>query len=391
MDSLIPLDKAFPDSFIHNSSLLQPTPLAPDGRPFPPADLAYRVGGTGYEGFFRIGAGVKQRILQALPQGFSFEGKRIYEFGCGSGRVLRHFYPEAETCEFWGSDIDYPSIAWLTENLSPPFFVFQNTEHPTLPLDSNSFDLIFTISVFSHIHVNWSQWMMELRRILKPGGLCFTSFLGPNIFEKFTLRPYVENEYGLFAKDLHQDWDKGGPTVFLSPDWIKTYWGSLFEIDLIALGGLMDFQSIVMMHKPAESGKPLKRSDAPVVQMGVTHAINPNASGHIEAAYPPESRLADAYGIRGHGKVPLRGWVAFKGDRPVKTEVTIAGREAATLFASDLERKEDSVFPETPSFLFNYSLDIEGLKAGRHDLRMNFLSLNGESHWLSIPLIVEEQ
>ncbi|MFN8449033.1 MAG: hypothetical protein U0521_10680 [Anaerolineae bacterium] len=51
--------------------------------------------------------------------------------------------------------------------------------------------------------------MMELRRILKPGGLCFTSFLGPNIFEKFTLRPYVENEYGLFAKKiLHQDWDK---------------------------------------------------------------------------------------------------------------------------------------------------------------------------------------
>ncbi|MFN8449034.1 MAG: hypothetical protein U0521_10685 [Anaerolineae bacterium] len=75
----------------------------------------------------------------------------------------------------------------------------------------------------------------------------------------------------------------------------------------------------------------------------------------------------------------------------MKTEVTIAGREAATLFASDLERKEDSVFPETPSFLFNYSLDIEGLKAGRHDLRMNFLSLNGESYWLSIPLIVEEQ
>jgi hypothetical protein len=34
---------------------------------------------------------------------------------------MRQFLPEAEEAEFWGCDIDGPSIEWLQENLAPPF------------------------------------------------------------------------------------------------------------------------------------------------------------------------------------------------------------------------------------------------------------------------------
>ncbi|MEA2368063.1 MAG: hypothetical protein QOH38_781, partial [Thermoleophilaceae bacterium] len=70
----------------------------------------------------------RARVEAALPADWSWAGRRALDFGCGAGRVLRHFLPEAEEAEFWGCDIDGPSIEWLQENLTPPFHFFQTEE-----------------------------------------------------------------------------------------------------------------------------------------------------------------------------------------------------------------------------------------------------------------------
>jgi SAM-dependent methyltransferase len=92
---------------------------------------------------------VSDRIQCFLPPDWSFEGKRVLDFGCGSARVLRHFLDEARHGEFWGCDIDGPSIDWIASNLSPPLRCFQNEPEPPLALEASYLDLIWATSVFT--------------------------------------------------------------------------------------------------------------------------------------------------------------------------------------------------------------------------------------------------
>ena len=67
-----------------------------------------------------LGPETRTALIDLLLPDWSFEGKRVMDFGCGAGRTLRYFLEEAERAESWGVDIDAPSVDLLTETVSPP-------------------------------------------------------------------------------------------------------------------------------------------------------------------------------------------------------------------------------------------------------------------------------
>jgi len=182
-----------------------------------------------------MGTESKSRILGALPPGWNIEGKRVLDFGCGAGRTLRQFIPEAEIAEFHGCDIDEPSIEWLDEHLSPPLHVFANRESPPLERPDASFDLIYCLSVFTHLTESWSAWLLELHRLLRPDGFLIATFLGPKRAAR-VLSPHVVGDgidpdrIGMNELAHGRPWDFGGPLVVHSPWWIRAHWGRAFEI-----------------------------------------------------------------------------------------------------------------------------------------------------------------
>lgn len=213
--------------------------------PYPPIELATRVGelhGADFDLYELIGRTVRDEILAALPEDWTFDGKRVLDFGCGAGRTLRHFLEEAEVGSFFGCDIDAPSIAWLQSNLSPPLHPFTNEEKPPLRLESESLDLIWAISVFTHISDHWAAWLAELHRVLRDGGLLIATIFGPGLSEEWTEAtpdprlergdPMVNEADRTGMNVLHhgRSWDQGGPAVFLSAWWIEAHWGRAFEI-----------------------------------------------------------------------------------------------------------------------------------------------------------------
>ncbi len=125
------------------------------------------------------GRRIRDDIVELLPGGWDFTGKRALDFGCGAGRVLRHFLAEAEVAEFEGCDIDVPSIDWLNRHLWPPFKGVVAQEAPPLGYADGSFDLIWAASVFTHLSDLWSAWLLELHRILVDDGILIATFLGP--------------------------------------------------------------------------------------------------------------------------------------------------------------------------------------------------------------------
>jgi SAM-dependent methyltransferase len=210
---------------------------AVDGFPVPPRSLIARAGATpggDVVAEYLSGGGMKQHLMSLVTEqrgGHTPEALRILDFGCGAGNVLRHFGDEARHGEVWGCDIDLPSVEWLREHLSPPFRFFAvPTDDTALPTPDDHFDLIYAISVFTHISENWADWLLELHRTLSPEGLLMATFLGEGMAEAEVAGPWDPDRVGMNVLRPGQDWDGGGPTVFLSDWWIRTHWGLAFEI-----------------------------------------------------------------------------------------------------------------------------------------------------------------
>ena len=179
----------------------------------------------------------KEAVLDLLPSEWSFDGRRMLDFGSGAGRLLRHFINEAERGEFYGCDVDPEMIAWMDEHLVPPLSGALATNiEPPLPFPDDHFDLVTAFSVFTHITTYWAEWILELQRVIKPGGFALVTVLGDAMSRDLTPVPWDENATAMncfgfgphvwrFALVLHSEW------------WIRTHWGRAFEIHEVRLSG----------------------------------------------------------------------------------------------------------------------------------------------------------
>lgn len=221
------------------------------GLPLPPHDLLMRVGGPPGQAFDTLGAKLAADLSKAFPSDFSWQDARVLDFGCGIGRVLRHFVDYANQWhEFWGCDIHEESISWLEANLSPPFRFVKTSETPPLPFESDYFDLIYGISVFTHLtEEQWAGWLEELRRVTRPGGTVILTYHNRVAYERRFNRPFREEAVGLEVHGHDIDWDRGGPRAYHSDWWIRENWGEYFAIERLVDHGLQNWQSIAVMRK----------------------------------------------------------------------------------------------------------------------------------------------
>jgi SAM-dependent methyltransferase len=222
--------------------------------PPPPPHLAEYVGDRNrpdpVASYLGAGRALRQEILSMLPADWTWEGRRVLDFGCGSGRVLRHFLQEAQVAEIYGCDIHAESINWGKANLCPPLHMFKSEERPPLPLRDEQLDLIWTMSVFTHLTDTWSAWLLELHRILRPNGLLIASFMGEGMSEILANEPWDESRIGMNVLGPGMGWEAGGPMVLHSPWWIEAHWGRAFDVLSMRPTGLIGTgQGVVVMRK----------------------------------------------------------------------------------------------------------------------------------------------
>jgi SAM-dependent methyltransferase len=203
--------------------------------PLPPQELARYVGHRSDDdplaAYEAAGRRLSGFLHSVLPDEWSLEGKRLLDFGCGSGRVLRYLGVEAEHTELHGCDIDEQSVQWLKENLCPPVAeVFLSFPQPPLPKPDEHYDLIYAFSVFTHLTDQWSDWILELHRLLSRDGLLVVSFAGRALSEKVSRIPWDEDRIGMNVLQMGQGWERGGPMVLHSRWWITAHWGRAFEL-----------------------------------------------------------------------------------------------------------------------------------------------------------------
>lgn len=207
--------------------------------PLPPLHLANRVcslegRGDPFEAYERLGAEAKETIVELLPEGWAFEGRRVLDFGAGAGRTLRHFVDEAQTAELWGVDIHEESINWFQRSLCPPLNGAAGPVVPPLTFDSGSFDLIWALSVFTHLTDTSAAWLLELHRLLKPEGLLIATYMGRWNSQAFLDEPWEEDRIGMNVLRHDQGWEMGGPMILMSDWWVREHWGRAFDFEAVA-------------------------------------------------------------------------------------------------------------------------------------------------------------
>ncbi len=134
------------------------------------------------------------------------------------------------TGELWGCDIDPACIAWNTEHLGPSISFVVNNDAPPLPFESEKFDLVYALSVFTHIDRHWASWLLELHRVLAPGGILVATIMSEAMCEAVSGQEWNESRVGMNVYECGQQWALGGPMVLHSPWWIREHWGRAFDV-----------------------------------------------------------------------------------------------------------------------------------------------------------------
>jgi SAM-dependent methyltransferase len=160
---------------------------APDGLPLPPATLVDLVAGTPYLRWFLDGgtlaaASIREALAEQSTDVAAMES--VLDFGCGCGRVLRHW--SALRGALHGCDYNKDGIRWCQANL--PFArCAVNALDPPLPYADRTFDLAYALSVFTHLPEALQRpWVDELFRVVRPGGFCLISVHGQRYLPELT-------------------------------------------------------------------------------------------------------------------------------------------------------------------------------------------------------------
>jgi SAM-dependent methyltransferase len=160
-----------------------------DGLPLPPPRLRLLVDGRSAdaEHFLLIGAQMAASIRAAATAAGAPPERMnaVLDFGCGCGRVARHWADVAKP-RILGCDRDERPLGWCEDTL--PFLrAVRNQLAPPAPYPPQSFDLIYALSVFSHLSESLQhRWVAELRRLLRPGGLLVVSVLGDAVSHRLS-------------------------------------------------------------------------------------------------------------------------------------------------------------------------------------------------------------
>lgn len=97
---------------------------------------------------------------------------RLLDFGGATGRVFRHFLTQDEAAVTL-CDVKASNVSWVRTHFPASVEAHASGVGPPLPLPTASCDVVTAFSVFTHIDDAEHDWLEELRRVLRPGGLLY--------------------------------------------------------------------------------------------------------------------------------------------------------------------------------------------------------------------------
>lgn len=187
----------------------------------------------------------------------------LLDWGCSSGRVLRHFFREHRErgWRLHGVDIQAYLVEWMRRSFPALFDVFTVSTLPHLPFADESIDVIYGISVLTHTKYLWDNWLAEFRRVLRPGGICIQSvqcepawrFYHQNRHEEWIRAGHPDSMLSIpeMDRDFFLYGDGFVSQTFFREEVVRRYFGRILPVVELMPPPANSYQNWVVMKKPA--------------------------------------------------------------------------------------------------------------------------------------------
>jgi len=238
--------------------------------PIPPRRLRTQVGPEPrIERFLSQGERMVEDIRRCLAEvNRPLESFRsILDFGCGCGRQIRWLEGLSKTARIYGTDHFEPPIRWNQRHL--PFAEFRtNRFFPPLDYADDQFDLIYAISVFTHLSgPNQPAWLDELKRVAAPGAILLITTQGQYALESFRngIVPASADLLSRLARHgelagagmVFEEYEPGMNygLAFHDRGHIEREWGKRFAVVGFIAKGMDGWQDVVLLQKAKPSDR----------------------------------------------------------------------------------------------------------------------------------------
>jgi SAM-dependent methyltransferase len=247
--------------------------------PVPPKDLRSKTASADEEVFLWTGMldlsnfwDIYQRH-GGLPTG---RRASILDFGCGAGRMVRYLGQMADV-DAHAIDINPDLVKWCQKNLTA-VKTAQNTEAPPMPFPDAGFDMVYSMSIFTHLPADNTQaWLEDIGRVLRPGGLMIVTTHGYPALEIIRNSDVHQKMFDVDARrtgelidelkhkhfiHLGYEWRllnfaKAGKrygNTFIDGDFVRDNWNTpQLEVLEHLPGGLRGWQDVVVLRRKTSS------------------------------------------------------------------------------------------------------------------------------------------
>ena len=172
--------------FIRNRGINRQFLVENPGVKLPPDYLMYESYRLNYRKYYEGGLDNAVWLKNHFEKYTNLSEKRILDWGCGPARVVRHLPEVFPGCEIYGTDYNEKTIDWCSKNIENVSFS-HNGINPPLSYESDFFDMIYGISIFTHLsEPNHKAWYDELIRVSRKGAILLLTTQGEATKAKMT-------------------------------------------------------------------------------------------------------------------------------------------------------------------------------------------------------------
>lgn len=226
-------------------------------------DLDYAVGGI-----FQANT-LSREIEKAHGDRKSLD---ILDFGCGAARLLRYFLCFKPQHRYHACEVNKYAVNYVRK-LSKNVDVRRIDSHPPSPFQSESMDVVYAWSIWTHFDAATGRaWLEEAHRLLRHGGCALITVHTDELVKRYGVEPklvetmkarggdyekiYAEYQvsglsyWRAYPQDARQygiDNESFG-MAFISNEYIRRNWSDLFDIEGVCTG-IPHWQDVVILKK----------------------------------------------------------------------------------------------------------------------------------------------